>query len=130
MWLVSFQGRINPWVRKCLGLALANNRLERNHRFLEESLELVQANGYSREQAHRMVDYVFDRPTGDLHQEVGGVMVTLAALCLAVGEDMHLAGEEELRRIYTKMDVIRRRQASKPDDVAMKRGSDDDAVHN
>lgn len=40
--------------------------------------------------------YVFDRPVGETAQEVGGVTVTLAALCLANAVDMRAADEVEL----------------------------------
>ena len=61
-----------------------------------------------------MVDYVYDRPVGDPPQEVGGVMVTLACLCLAADMDMHDAGEVELARIWTKIEQIRKKQQTKP----------------
>lgn len=98
----------------CFGLAISNDRIERNHRFLEESLELVQANGCTQSEAHQLVDYVFNRPQGEIHQEIGGVMVTLAALCLALGRDMHKCGEIELERIWGKVETIRAKQAAKP----------------
>lgn len=41
-------------------------------------------------------------------------MVTLAALCLASNLDMHKAGEDELSRIWTKVEQIRAKQAAKP----------------
>lgn len=41
-------------------------------------------------------------------------MVTLAALCLANGLDMHAAGEIELADIWTKVERIRAKQAAKP----------------
>ena len=41
-------------------------------------------------------------------------MVTLAALCLAAGEDMHAAAEKELARVWTKVEKIRAKQAAKP----------------
>lgn len=41
-------------------------------------------------------------------------MVTLAALCLASGPDMHEAGETELARVWTKIEAIRAKQAAKP----------------
>jgi hypothetical protein len=41
-------------------------------------------------------------------------MVTLAALCLAHGLDMHDAAETELARIWTKVEAIRAKQAAKP----------------
>lgn len=110
----SFQGRVKPWMLSCFGGAIANDRQERNHRFLEEALELVQSCGCSQTEAHQLVDYVFGRPIGEKSQEVGGVMVTLAALCLAQQVDMHDAGETELARIWTKVEQIRAKQAAKP----------------
>jgi hypothetical protein len=109
-----FQTRVAPWLEACFGKEISADKTERNHRFLEEALELVQANGCTRSEAHQLVDYVFSRPVGELHQEAGGVMVTLAALCLASDVDMHQAGEDELSRIWTKIDQIRARQAAKP----------------
>lgn len=108
------QQRVHPWLMACFGPEVSGDTVERNHRFLEEALELVQACDCSREDAHALVDYVFDRPVGERHQEVGGVMITLAALCLAQRLDMHQAGEDELARIWTKVDMIRQKQAEKP----------------
>lgn len=71
---------------------------ERRHRFLEEAIELAQASGCTREDARIIVDYVFDRPAGAQEQEVGGVMVTLAALCNALKLTMSDAGDKELAR--------------------------------
>lgn len=109
-----FQARVRPWLLECFGEMIAGDREERNHRFLEEAVELVQACGCTQQDAHQLVDYVFGRPVGEPSQEVGGVMVTLAALCLANGLDMHSAGETELARIWTKVEQIRAKQAAKP----------------
>jgi len=109
-----FQQRVQPWMLACFGEVIAADREERNHRFLEESLELVQACGCTASEAHQLVDYVYGRPVGEPSQEVGGVMVTLAALCLANGLDMHGAAEIELARIWTKVEAIRAKQAAKP----------------
>lgn len=110
----TFQQRVQPWLNECFGERIARDREERNHRFLEEALELVQACGCTASEAHQLVDYVFARPTGEPHQEIGGVMVTLAALCLANGLDMHTDGETELARIWTQVEAIRAKQAAKP----------------
>ncbi len=112
----SFQQRVAPWMLECFGAEIAADKLERNHRFFEEATELVQANGMTRSEAHQLVDYTFGRPVGDLHQEIGGVMVTLAALCLASGQDMHAAAEAELARINVPETAakIRAKQAAKP----------------
>lgn len=109
-----FQQRVQPWMMACFGADISADRQERNHRFFEESTELVQACGMTQSEAHQLVDYVYGRPVGEKNQEVGGVMVTLAALCLAQDLDMHAAGETELARIWTKVEKIRAKQAAKP----------------
>jgi len=110
----ALQQRVHPWLMTCFGPKISADRHERNHRFLEETLELVQACGCSADEAHQLVDYVYGRPVGEKDQEVGGVMITLAALCLANGLDMHEAGERELARIWTMVEKIRAKQAAKP----------------
>lgn len=112
----AFQARVHPWMLACFGAAIAADRQERNHRFFEEAAELVQSCGMTASEAHQLVDYTWSRPVGEKSQEVGGVMVTLAALCLANGLDMHAAGEMELERISAPetMAKIRAKQAAKP----------------
>lgn len=111
---MGFQARVQPWLLACFGSTIAGDKVERNHRFLEEALELVQACGCTQDEAHQLVDYVYGRPAGEPNQEVGGVMLTLAALCLAQGLDMHTSGEMELARVWTKIEQIRAKQATKP----------------
>ncbi|MFC6282197.1 MULTISPECIES: hypothetical protein [Polaromonas] len=110
----SFQHRVARWMQACFGPEIAADRLERNHRFFEEATELVQANGMTRSEAHQLVDYTFDRPVGEPGKESGAVMLTLAALCGASRIDMQEAGETELKRVWTKVDQIRAKQAAKP----------------
>lgn len=110
----TFQNRVKPWLLECFGEMIAKDKEERNHRFLEESLELVQACGCTPSEAHQLVDYVYNRSIGVKYQEVGGVMVTLAALCLAQDLDMHESGEIELRRIWGTVKEIRKKQTEKP----------------
>lgn len=109
-----FQERVKDWMMACFGPEISADRMERNHRFLEESLELIQANGCTRGEALQLVDYVYNRPAGKVRQETGGVMVTLAALCLANGISMTECGEGELQRIWGKVAQIRDKQQSKP----------------
>lgn len=110
----NFQTRVSHWTQACFGEQISNDKVERNHRFLEEALELVQSLNCTKSEAHQLVDYVFNREIGEPHQECGGVMVTLAALCLANDMDMEECGEVELKRIWTKVDQIREKQANKP----------------
>lgn len=108
---MSFQEKIADWMRQCFGEIIPE---ERNHRFLEESLELVQSVGVSKEDVLKLVDYVYSRPQGQPTQEVGGVMVTLAGLCEAhrinLTEAMKLAVDE----CWMKFDRIRAKRATKP----------------
>ena len=101
-------------MQACFGAETSRDIVERNHRFLEESLELVQALGATEQEVLQLVEYVFNRPAGNAQQEVGGVMVTLAALCLAAGFDMDDSAEAELTRIWTMVDKIRAKHATKP----------------
>lgn len=110
----NFQDEVRRWVNVCFGSEISDHKIERSHRFLEEALELSQAAGCSAEEAHALVDYVFGRPTGELSQEVGGVMVTLAALCGAFGVSMTASGETEIARCWTKVEKIRAKNACKP----------------
>lgn len=108
------QDGIGRWLVACFGKAVASDKAERNHRFLEEALELVQSLSCTREEAHMLVDYVFDRPVGVPFQEVGGVTTTLGALCETNGINMGVAAQEELRRVWGKIEQIRAKQATKP----------------
>lgn len=124
----AFQSRVSEWMLACFGAEITTDRTERCHRFLEEALELVQALGSTSSEAHQLVDYVFGRPAGELRQEVGGVMVTLAALCGAAGIDMSEEGEAELARIWTKIEKIRAKHAAKPKHSPLPESTHPDAV--
>ena len=112
-----FQDRVWRWLHECFGFKVANDLTERCDRALEEHLELLQSLGYDRERIPLLVDYVYSRQIGEPSQEVGGVMVTLAALCAVAEIDMEEAAFVELVRIETPsiMERIRAKQASKRD---------------
>jgi hypothetical protein len=112
--LSSYQQRVERWLDACFPPAVRSDRAERTHRFLEEALELAQANGCSRDDALALVEYVFGRPVGRPDQEVGGVMVTLAGLCSASGINMDDAGDLELERNWDHIETIRAKQQAKP----------------
>lgn len=111
---MKFQDRVDRWLLACFGLEIARNKTERNHRFLEEALELAQACNCTKAEALQLVDYVFSREIGEPTQEVGGVMNTLAALCIAHEIDMEDAGHIEVDQCWTKLDQIRAKHAAKP----------------
>lgn len=110
----TFQRAVGDWVEKCFGHSRTDEPPIRANRFFEEAAELVQAAGMTRGEAHQLVDYVFDRPVGETFQEVGGVMITLAAFCEAFGIDLHDASRTELERVVKKIEAIRAKSAAKP----------------
>lgn len=110
----SFQERVHTWVTECFGEHNAHDRTEHTHRYLEESLELAQALGCTESEVMWLVRYVYSRPRGEVAQEIGGVMVTLAALCAANSCSMASCGEQELARVLTRIEEIRAKQARKP----------------
>lgn len=118
--LPGFQSEVADWMLECFGPDIAADQVERADRFTEEALELAQTMpGFTADRAHALVDYVFSRDIGERPQEVGGVMVTLAALCNTVGININEAAETELARVWTKVDAIRAKQAAKPTGSAL-----------
>lgn len=74
---------VRQWVVNTFGVK-AMNIEERILRFFEEAAELAQACGLSEHGAKRIISHVYSRPVGETPQEVGGVGVTLLALCAAL----------------------------------------------
>ncbi|WP_147252998.1 hypothetical protein [Thalassospira profundimaris] len=70
--------------------------------------------GLQSREAHKFVDYVYDRAVGEVRQEVGGIMTTLATLCLVVKVDMLKAGQDELEGCSDRIDQFRAKEANKP----------------
>ena len=88
------QATVFAWARAAFGDVQATSLPQRGLRLLEEASEAFQACGGSRDLAHLTVDHVFDRPPGELNQELGGVGVTTIALAAAA----HLSADEEEAR--------------------------------
>lgn len=111
---IRFQDRVWQWALSCFGPVIPVDKIERGDRVAEEVLELLQAAGYPEERFDALKRYVYDRPVGELFQEAGGVMVTLAAFSQAHDIDLYEAGETELERVWAKIEQIRAKQAAKP----------------
>lgn len=110
------QYRMGRWMDATFSKEVAEDLKERADRYLEESLELTQTvPGFDAKRAHTLVDYVFSRPIGERKQEVGGCMLTLAALCNTAKIDMNEEGDRELDRVWTKIPQIQAKQAAKRD---------------
>lgn len=80
---------------------------ERLARFFEEANETCQALGMSREDAHAVVDYTYDRPTGEPAKEIGAAYLTLASLCVVAGYELSTCGEDDLRKLQEPATIER-----------------------
>jgi hypothetical protein len=109
-----YQQNVAAWAHACFGQEHATDPLERADRFCEEALELLQAASYDPLRVRALLDYVYNRPAGRLAQEVGGVLVTLAAFCAAHGVRMEAQGDWELARVWANLEKIRAKHAAKP----------------
>ena len=111
--LNGFQARVRAWLSECLGKPRDTDQVERTHRALEEAVELAQACGCSEKDALALVHYVYSRPAGSVHEEVGGVMVTVAALCSAFDVHLGAVAEAELARDWDQIEEIRGKAAAR-----------------
>ena len=107
MDIANFQVVATDWAVNCLGGDTVKDETERNYRFIEEAIELVQSLNCTKEDVLRIVDHVYSRPLGEPKQEVGGVMVTLAVLCSTNEISLKEASRVELLRIDKLSDMIR-----------------------
>lgn len=115
------QERIFEWAKVTFGEKLAYDMRERALRFLEEALELVQVCGLTATDVTEMLQYVFERGPGDLHQELGGVFTTVHSLAAAAGIELREVGMREVERCESRTDKIRDKHSNKPDHL---KGSD------
>lgn len=95
----SLQRDVDDWLVACIGIETRNNQSERIFRFLEEALELAQACGVTREEVAVLTAYTFNRPIGEVHQELAGTGVTLFALATAYGFDLNQEVADEITRV-------------------------------
>lgn len=120
---LDIQKRTDLWMDKCFTSEVVKDKKVRNRRFLEEALELVQACECSKEDAHALVEYVYNRPVGEIKQEIGGTVLTLAVLCSAHNFDMMECAETELSNNWKNIDKIREKQSAKDMGIRLARAS-------
>lgn len=94
------QSVMTDWVVRVLGLS-SMHRKERVKRFFEESVELAQATGLTVKQAHRLVDFVYNKPVGGISREIGGVYTTLVTLAQACDKDTLICALMEVDRVHS-----------------------------
>ena len=96
------QAVVEGWVRRTFGDALMDNPKERARRVVEEAIETLRVAGVSQQEAQALVQAVYAKPPGELRQEIGGVVVTLLALCAHHNMRLDDTAKTEISRILSK----------------------------
>jgi NTP pyrophosphatase (non-canonical NTP hydrolase) len=112
--LSQLQLRVLQWCMDCFGIEVTYDKTERCYRFLEESLELVQAAGCSKEDVLRLVEYTYNREPGEVLKEVGDVMITFASLANAHSINIGLQTDIQCASNDVNMLRIRDKHFKKP----------------
>lgn len=87
------QALYQQWVEATFGPDHANSLPQRGTRFFEEACELYQVCGGDRAMAHRLLDFVFNKPLGEIAKEigdVGGTLLSVASLAGVSADDQEL----------------------------------------
>lgn len=93
------QAKVFQWAVNTFG-DIARDPQERIDRFIEESIELAQALGADKDRVCRIVNYVYNRPPGNVFEEVGGASLTLLALCESLNISADSAESTEMLRAF------------------------------
>lgn len=96
------QANVFAWTQAAFTVEQATSMPQRGVRLLEEAIEAFQSVGGAPEMAHKLVDYIFARPVGELRQELGGVGVCVLALAAAAGMSADEAERCEVERVLAK----------------------------
>lgn len=108
------------WAKAAFGAEQSTSLPQRALRLLEEAVELYQASVHTvgadaaRARAHELVDFVFERPPGEIGQELGGISVCMLVYAEAADLDVDDMEAKELHRVLNKpIEEFTRRNAAK-----------------
>jgi len=105
------QEKIGDWVAGTFGYEVLADKQERNARFFEEVVELMQVRGMTVAEMVAIIHDKMTKPVGELDQEVGGVLITFLALCESGDVDVDTAYANEWNRVQPM--EVRNRIAAK-----------------
>jgi NTP pyrophosphatase (non-canonical NTP hydrolase) len=96
------QGQVAEWCSAAFGSEHASSIPQRAVRLLEEAIELAQAAGVPRPMAENLLGFIYCKPAGELHQEIGGVSLCILALATAAGLSAEAEEVREIERVMSK----------------------------
>jgi hypothetical protein len=96
------QQKLVIWGTECFGADHMADHKVRALRLLEEAIEFAQSVEAPIEQCSELVKYVYSRPAGKPHQELGGIGVTWLVAAAALGHSAAEALRAEITRISQK----------------------------
>lgn len=96
------QERVYTWIVKTFGKKVAKPQ-ERALRLVEEAVEAAQAVDVDVEIILATIRFVYEKPKGNIAQEIGGIGVTLLALAASLNISAHDEEGREAERVM-KMD--------------------------
>lgn len=97
-----WQQRVADWCRNAFGEEHASNIEQRGLRLVEEAIEAGQAAGCDPATLHKLIDYIYAKPAGELRQELGGVGLCVLAMASAAGFSADDAERFEINRVLAK----------------------------
>lgn len=96
------QRQVFEWGRLAFGEDQMRSQAQRGLRLVEEAIEVAQAAECDPAALHRLIDYVYARPVGDVEAELGGVQVCVLAMAECVGASAEECEHVEIARILEK----------------------------
>jgi NTP pyrophosphatase (non-canonical NTP hydrolase) len=96
------QARVFEWCVAAFGVDHSTNVEQRGLRLAEEAIEAAQAAKCDPATLHKLIDYIYAKPPGDLKQELGGVGLCVMAMANAAGFSADAAEEIEIARVLAK----------------------------
>lgn len=97
-----WQKRVAAWCAAAFGADHSSNVEQRGLRLAEEAIEAAQAAGCDPATIHKLVDYIYAKPAGELKQELGGVGLCVLAMADAAGFSADDAERIEVNRVLAK----------------------------
>lgn len=96
------QKLIAEWCIAAFGKDHAASVEQRGLRLVEEVIEAAQAAQCDPGILHKLIDYIYKKPAGDLRQELGGVGICLLAIASAAGLNAEETENAECTRVLSK----------------------------